>query len=267
LVLLLALAVGGVLPAVAVSETAPTIEAVNGPGYYHEWKPAQATVAAGGAVAFSNPTEVPHGLRWSGTSGQPTPSCSGIPVNSSGAKWQGQCVFSQPGSYTFVCTVHPEMTGTITVNPNGTTTTTTTTSTPPPSTTVPAPASPPVTGASGPPPPTALLTALSVPSRQRGKTVHGSLVVSQAAAGARLEVALLARGASLAKVHRPSQVRVGRLVRASLRAGKVSFAVPLSARAKRALALHRRLAVTLAIVLTPPHGSAVTVTRSVVLTS
>jgi len=59
---------------------------------------------------------------------------------------------------------------------------------------------------------------------------------------------------------------VGRLVRASLHAGKVSFAVPLSAKAKHALERHRRLALTVAIVLTPAQGSTVTVTRSVVVT-
>jgi hypothetical protein len=96
--------------------------------------------------------------------------------------------------------------------------------------------------------------------------VHGSLVVSQAAAGGRLEVTLQARGASLANLRRPPQVRVGRLVRASVHAGKVSFAVPLSANARHALAIHRRLAVTVTIVLAPPHGSAVTATRNVVLT-
>jgi hypothetical protein len=110
------------------------------------------------------------------------------------------------------------------------------------------------------------LTAASVAARQHGRSVRGSLVVSPAGAGGRLEVALLARGASLANVGRPPQVRVGRLVRASLRAGKVSFTVPISAKAKHALRLHRRLALTVAIVLTPAQGAAVTVTRSVVLT-
>jgi hypothetical protein len=110
------------------------------------------------------------------------------------------------------------------------------------------------------------LTAVSVPSRQHGSSVHGSLVVSQDGAGGRLEVTLRARGASLASLRRPPQVRVGRLVRVSLHAGTVSFAVPLSAKARHALAVHRRLAVTVTIVLAPPHGSAVTATRSVVVT-
>jgi plastocyanin len=268
LVGLLALAAGGVLPAVAVSEPTPTIEAVSRGYYgeYNEWMPSQETVAEGGAVTFKNTTGVEHGFEWTGTSGQPTPSCSGIPVKPS-VNWQGQCTFTHPGTYSFRCTVHPKMIGMITVNSNGTVTTTTTTpppgggSGPPPSTPNPGPGSNPT------PPPTSLLTAVSVPARQRGKSVHGSLVVSQAAAGGRLEVTLLARGASLAGVHRPPQVRVGRLVRASLHAGTVSFGVPLIAKAKQALALHRRLALTVTIVLAPPHGSAVTVTRSVIVTA
>ena len=51
-----------VLPAVASSESPPTIEAFNSGAYYHEWRPAQATVAAGGTVTLSNPTTVKHGV-------------------------------------------------------------------------------------------------------------------------------------------------------------------------------------------------------------
>ena len=69
----------------------------------------------------------------------------------------------------------------------------------------------------------------------------------------------------MAKAHRPAQVRVGRLVRSVLHAGTVSFAVPLSAKAMRALARHRRLALTVKVILVPAHGSVVAVTRSVVL--
>jgi plastocyanin len=270
------LAAGGVLPAVAVSETTPTIEAVNTGGVYgahHEWSPSAVPVSEGGAVTISNPTGVPHGVEWVG--GPATPSCTGnIPIGKgpsvSGGNWSGTCTFSKAGTYTFYCTVHgPEMTGTITVNPNGTITTTPPPggggSGPPPSTN-PGSSSPPVTGTSGSPPAGTALTAVSVAPRQHGKSVHGSLVVSQAGAGGRLEVTLQARGASLANLRRPPQVRVGRLVRASLHAGTVSFTVPLSAKARHALAIHRRLAVTVTIVLAPPHGSAVTATRSVVVT-
>jgi plastocyanin len=266
------LAAGGVLPAVAVSETTPTIEAENqGPYGEHafRWNPAQATVTAGGAVTFSSPTTIPHGLEW--VSVPATPSCTGnIPIGASGTKWSGTCSFATDGTYTFRCTVHPtEMVGTITVNPNGTTTTTTQPpgggSGPPPSTTNPVSGSP-----SGSPPGSQAgspLIAVTVPGSQRGKSVHGSAAVSQAGVGGQLVVGVSAASASVARTHHPAHVRVGRLVRSMLHAGTVSFAVPLSAKAKRALERHRRLALTVTVTLVPAHGSAVGVTRSVLLHS
>ncbi len=59
--------------------------------------------------------------------------------------------------------------------------------------------------------------------------MRGSIKVSQAGSGGRLEVGLFA-GASLAKAWHSEQVRVGRLVRSSLKAGSVSSSVPLSAK-------------------------------------
>jgi hypothetical protein len=96
-------------------------------------------------------------------------------------------------------------------------------------------------------------------------SVHGSLDVSQTGAGGRLEVDLLAKSASLAAARRSAPVRVGRFVRASVSAGKVSFSVALNARGKSALRRHHRLAITVKITLTPTQGAAVTVNRSVVL--
>jgi hypothetical protein len=60
-------------------------------------------------------------------------------------------------------------------------------------------------------------------------------------------------------------VRVGRLVRSSLKAGSVSFSVPLSVKGKASLRRNRRLALTVKITLTPLHGAAVTVTRTIVV--
>jgi hypothetical protein len=69
----------------------------------------------------------------------------------------------------------------------------------------------------------------------------------------------------VANAHRAVQLRVGRLVRSLLQAGRVSFTVPLSVKARRALERHRRLTLTVTTTLTPAHGSAVMVTRTVVL--
>jgi hypothetical protein len=100
---------------------------------------------------------------------------------------------------------------------------------------------------------------------QHGDTVRGTVQIPAADAGARLEVQLLAQGASLAKVKRGGSSRVGRLVRSVASAGTVSFTIALDAQAKRALRQHHKLALTVKIVLTPKHGAAITLTRSVVV--
>jgi plastocyanin len=109
------------------------------------------------------------------------------------------------------------------------------------------------------------LATLALASTQHGGTVHGTVQIAGADGGARLEIELLARSASLAKVRRSSSTRVGRLVRSSAPAGKVSFTVSLNAAAKRALRRRHKLALTVKIVLTPMQGTAVTFTRSLLL--
>jgi plastocyanin len=257
-----------VLPAIASSETTP-VEAVNVPanGYAeetHYWSPSVEMVTAGSAVTFRNSTEVPHGVEWRSAV---KPSCEEgpgkVPVGTtevaSGTKWSGTCTFTQPGTYTFWCTVHhAKMVGTITVNANGTTTTTTTptTTTTTTTTTPTTPAEPP----SGSP----LTGSPSLRSSQRGGAVKGSLDISKAGAGDRLEIDVFAQSASLAKAKHSTRVRVGRFRRSSVSAGKVSFVVRLNAKALGTLKRHHRLALTVKITLTPFYGEATTVTRSVV---
>lgn len=253
------------LPAIASSETSPTVEAVNtkvASGFYeeehHSWQPAQVTVMSGGVVSFSNPTAVQHGVQWVG--GPATPSCSsGVPVGTtpaaSGTKWSGTCTFSQAGTYTFYCTVHgAEMTGTITVNANGTTTVT-----PPPTmgTTTTTPTTTPPKSPTEPP-----IAVSSFGAHQRG-AVKGSITISNAGSGGRLEVDLFAASASLSKAKHPARVRVGRFVRNSVPAGRTTFVVPLSGRARRALRRHHHLKLTVRIVFTPVYGEAMMLSRSV----
>jgi plastocyanin len=250
-----------VLPAIASSETTP-VEAVNEGGTYgetHRWSPSQETVIAGNAVTFRNQTAVRHGVNWINPPAKPV--CdSTVPVGTTeaaaGTNWSGACTFAQAGTYTFYCTVHgAAMSGTITVNPNGTTTPTTT-----PTTTMTTTATTPGEPPSGSP----LVGGPSLHSNQRGGFVKGSLNISEAGAGGRLEIDVFAKSASLARAGRATRVRVGRLVRSSLSAGKLSFAVKLNARARRALKRHRRLALTVRIVLMPVHGEPSTITRGVV---
>jgi plastocyanin len=259
-------AAAAVLPAIASSETSPSVEAVNtkvGTGLYaeehHSWQPAQVAVMSGGVVSFSNPTTVEHGVQWVG--GPDKPSCSGgVPVGTtpaaSGTKWSGTCSFSQAGTYTFYCTVHgSEMTGTITVNANGTTTVT-----PPP----PTPTTPTTTTTPTKPPAGSPIVIFRLRSHQRGGSVRGAITISGIGAGGKLEVDVFAPAASLSRARHPAGVRVGRFVRNAAPAGRIAFLVPLSARARRALRRHHRLALTVKIVLTPVGGQAKTLSRSVI---
>ena len=112
-----------------------------------------------------------------------------------------------------------------------------------------------------------LVGSVKLTAPRHGSSVRASVEVSKSGAGGRLEIDLIADSASLAQArHRKSTPTVvGRLVRSPVSAGKVSFSVSLTARARSALRRHHRLALTVKITLTPTRGAAVTVTRGVVL--
>jgi hypothetical protein len=220
------------------------------------------TIAAGGEVMFTDHASTAAAVVWMGS----TPACTGVPTSAM-TGWEGKCKFEQPGTYRFESsTLWPEYTKYEIVVEGaaaGATPTTTTTTATPTTTTTTAPATSsepshgsPLEGGS---------RALELAGRQRGSKVQGSIEVSQAGSGGRLEVALFAAGASLAKAGHPAQVRVGRLVRSSLEAGRVSFSVPLGAKGKASLRRGRRLALTVKVTLTPLHGTAVTAARGVVV--
>ena len=101
-----------------------------------------------------------------------------------------------------------------------------------------------------------LFGSVKLASTQHGGVVHGSLVVSSAGSDGQLQIELLTKGAA---------APAGKLLRSSLHAGKLTFALPLSAKGKAALRRHRRLTLTVKITLTPQHGAAVTITRGVVV--
>lgn len=236
------------------------------PGSGSKPEPAsKVTIAAGGEVTFTDHGEEAN-IAWTGTA----PTCSsGVPVSPTAPKtgWEGKCKFEQPGTYRFESSTlfndgvdnYTKYEIVVESATTGTTPTTTTTTTP--TTTTPTTPSEPDHGSpleGGP-------GALGLAGSQRGSRVHGSIEVSQAGSGGRLEVRLFAAAASLAKAGHAKKVPVGRLVRSSVQAGRVSFSVPLSARGRAALRRHRRLALTVKVTLTPPHGAAVTVTRGVVV--
>jgi plastocyanin len=249
LVLALLLAGGAALHLVSASSAeGPTIEAGEAGGGY-VWRPSTATVGLGGSVAFkSTSVSIPHSVSWTG--GPEKPSCSGVPIDSEKTNWSGTCTFAQPGTYAFVCYVHPtEMKGTITVSASA----------------VPPGPPPPVGGSSESPLQGAASKAVRIGKSQRGASVRGSVDLSPVSAGGRLEVLLLAKRAALSGAGAKGAARVGRLVLTSLHAGRRSFAVPLKGAGRRALSRLEKLSLSVKLVLAPPAGAALTLKRGVVL--
>jgi plastocyanin len=244
---LLALVLLGALQLTAVSSADEAVIEPAETADWFAWKPSAATAAPGGTVAFRNPGNlVPHGVHWTG--GPEKPSCSGVPVDSSGTAWSGACAFAQAGTYTFVCTVHPEeMKGTITVASG--------------ETPAPAPAAPgqPPALSEGP-----LVEAVRLAKSQRGRTVHGSIAVSSAAIGGRLHVELRASRTALGG-HGKGMTRVGAISRSLAGAGRQAFAVHLRPPAHRALRRRGRLSLIVKAIVSPASGTAATVTRRVKL--
>jgi plastocyanin len=255
-----------VLPTVALSETTPPgVVAENVGLYNHYWQPPSVTIEPGGSVEFSNPTGVAHGIRWFKTPAGAPACTAGVPVGTtetaSGTMWQGTCTFAAAGTYTYYCTVHgAAMSGTITVGaPSSTPTGTSTgpTGTTVPTGTTPLPGAGPPTGAATPTAGSALST-LRLGSAQHGTAVRGSLTIASTAAGGTLTVVLQAKLGG----HR---VQVGRLTRAHIAAGRQSWSIALSAKARRALRARGHLALLANVSLTAPGGSPVTLTRTLAL--
>jgi hypothetical protein len=99
---------------------------------------------------------------------------------------------------------------------------------------------------------------------QIGAVVRGAVTVSVTGAGGSLEVQVFAAHSAVFGSG-AGRVRVGKLVRHSLHAGKQSFNVSLSAAAGRALRRRGHLSLTVQITVASPTRTAVTVTRSIVL--
>jgi hypothetical protein len=227
------------------------------------------TIASGGSITFAD-SKTAANLAWTGTA----PTCEpAVPVAPTAPKtgWEGKCTFATPGSYRLESStlfndgIDNYTKYEVVVEASTSTPSTASTgeggsksgSAPTPTTSGAAPAGESPTGSP-------LSAAPRISSSQRGDTVRGSLEVSKAGVGDRLEVDIIAATASLAKAGHATQV-IGRFVSASVGAGQRSFAVRVDAKARRALKRRHRLALKVKITLTPANGEATSVARSVTL--
>jgi plastocyanin len=267
-----------VLPALAASPSEAKLE-VNENCVEPDWpcwatpgssQPAsKVTIASGGSVTFAD-SKTAANIAWTGSA----PTCeAAVPVAPASPKtgWEGKCTFATPGTYNFESStlfndgIDNYTKSEVVVEASTTTPSAPTTgeggskggSTPGTTTSGPAPAGESPTGSP-------LSGAPRISSSQRGSTVKGSLEVSKAGAGDRLDVDLIATTASLAKAGHATQV-VERFVGASVSAGQRSFSVKLNTKATRALKRHHHLALKVKITLTSANGEATSVTRSVTL--
>jgi plastocyanin len=208
------------------------------------------TVTPGQTVAFGYPAgTTTHNVDFTGK--QPT-QCTGLTPYPRPKGWTASCTFDAPGTYTFVCDVHPQMQGTVVVaSPAPAAPTATPTpepgadpvATPGPTVTTPAGTAPEPTPAPGTKPATTL--KLKLATRQKGTRLRGTVTVEQPAS--RLEVTV-----------KSGKTKVGTWLRRSTGKGTVTFSVPLNAKARQALAAKHRLKLAVTVALTPPGGRLLT---------
>ncbi|MBE2317446.1 hypothetical protein DVA67_015795 [Solirubrobacter sp. CPCC 204708] len=165
-----------------------------------------------------------------------------LPATSEDVGWAGECTFSQPGVYQFVCDDHVTMTGKVTVANADGSLPSTSTPTPTPTATVPAGgANPPAGGGptdtTGPAPGAATAPTLTVAASQRGQAVAGS--IKGGSAGAAVTVETLAALKARAK-----PTRVGRATYSVAAGATKKFSLALNAKGKAALNRLGRLKVT-----------------------
>jgi plastocyanin len=199
-------------------------------------KSTRAVIAPGGTVSFSYPAgRSEHNADFRGgpsptsctqTGGLTSGSVPPLPHVPTGQGWTGSCRFARAGVYQFHCDVHPFMTGTI------------------------------VAVASGSPLAGNPRRDVSVASRQRGTSVRGSVRLSGAAAGGRLEVDLRASGRS-----------VGHLVRTDLQPGTMRFSLSLDRGAKRALRRAGHIGIAVKVTVRSLNGAEQSLLEKVLLSS
>jgi hypothetical protein len=115
---------------------------------------------------------------------------------------------------------------------------------------------------------TLAFSGLSLLAVQHGDSLVAQLTIGLS--GSRVEVDVTAPAAqafSARKKGKPKPVVLARLVRKGVAAGRLKLTVPLNASGRRELGRHKRLTVTVTIVVTPPTGKPQTATHTVTLES
>jgi plastocyanin len=110
-------------PPLSASFTATDVSATNHQWYVTGTTTTSTTIATSGTVSFAYPTGTTrHNVNFTsalkpsscrladGTAGAPP-----VPNPAARAPWSASCRFDTPGTYTFVCQIHPTMTGSIEV--------------------------------------------------------------------------------------------------------------------------------------------------------
>ena len=109
-------------PPLTADYTATDISGTNHQWYVTGTTTTATTIATGGSVTFNyvtgNPATTRHSVAFTGTA-KPTEctpalgATSGYPTPPARAPWVTSCRFDTPGSYPFVCQIHPTMRGTV----------------------------------------------------------------------------------------------------------------------------------------------------------
>jgi plastocyanin len=212
------------------------------------------TVTPGQTVSFGYPAgTTTHNVDFTGK--QPT-QCTGLTPYPRPKGWTASCTFDAPGSYPFVCDVHPGMQGTVVVSAPASLTPTATPTPDPGADPVATPTPPPLGSGSGPstsPTATPVTTLkLKLAAKQKGTHLRGTVTVERASS--RLEVTV-----------KSGKTKAGTWLKRSARKGTVAFSVPLNAKARRTLKAKRRLKLTVTVALTPPGGKLLTKRASTVV--
>jgi len=226
-----ALACALIAPALAYSQSQASFKA-----YDNGWTGTPGggttlTLTTPATVEFSYPApdESAHTVNWTSAN---KPTCQNVPSGTSYVDglpgWKGTCTFSRAGTYTFVCGIHPSMTGTVKIEdpaPSVTPTPTATATPADPDTPTATPT--PVPGAQPTPQPARQPFTAKLAATQKGATIRGTTTATD-----ELTVTVTYKQA--------------RIARRTFSTGK-RFAVTLNAAGRRALNRHKTLRVTVTL--------------------